>query len=38
VQATKPDSGPFIGGAEMGGTVPLWRWIGDDDAATTFSS
>ncbi len=22
--------------AEMGGTVPLWQWIGDE-AATTFS-
>jgi hypothetical protein len=22
--------------AEMGGTVPMWQWIGDE-AATTFS-
>lgn len=25
----------WIGGAEIGGTIPLWEWIGD--GATTFS-
>jgi predicted peroxiredoxin len=36
VQAKKLDSGNFIAGAEVGGTVPLWDWIGDGEA-TTFS-
>ncbi|MBW0105151.1 DsrE family protein [Pseudonocardia sp. KRD291] len=36
VQAKKLDSGTMIDGAELGGTVPLWNWIGDG-AATTFS-
>ena len=35
VNSKKIDSGTFIAGAEMGGTVPLWQWIGD--GATTFS-
>ena len=35
VNSNKIDSGTFIAGAEMGGTVPLWQWIGD--GATTFS-
>ena len=26
----------LIDGADVGGTVPLWRWIGDE-GATTFS-
>lgn len=26
----------LIKGAELGGTIPLWTWIGDD-GATTFS-
>lgn len=26
----------LIGGAERGGTVPMWEWIGDE-GATTFS-
>lgn len=26
----------FIPGAELGGTVPMWKWIGDE-GATTFS-
>jgi predicted peroxiredoxin len=30
------DKGDLIGGAEMGGTVPMWQWIGDE-GATTFS-
>lgn len=29
------DDAQLIKGAEIGGTVPLWRWIGD--GATTFS-
>ncbi|HLU58322.1 MAG TPA: DsrE family protein [Pseudonocardia sp.] len=29
------DETQLIKGAELGGTVPLWRWIGD--GATTFS-
>jgi len=24
------DKGDLIHGAELGGTVPLWQWIGDD--------
>ncbi len=28
------DKGDLIGGAELGGTVPLWQWIGDDSAVT----
>jgi predicted peroxiredoxin len=35
VNAKKLDSGNFIAGAEVGGTVQLWQWI--DDGATTFS-
>jgi predicted peroxiredoxin len=35
VNAKKLDSGNLIAGAEIGGTVPLWTWIGD--GATTFS-
>jgi hypothetical protein len=34
--ARKLDKGQLIEGAELGGTVPLWQWIGDDQA-TTFS-
>ena len=34
--ARKLDKGMLIGNAEMGGTVPMWNWIGDE-AATTFS-
>lgn len=30
------DAGQLIETAELGGTVPMWQWIGDDDA-TTFS-
>ncbi|HVF20528.1 MAG TPA: peroxiredoxin [Mycobacteriales bacterium] len=30
-----PD-GELIAGAELGGTVPMWKWIGDE-GATTFS-
>lgn len=34
--ARKLDKGNLIGNAEMGGTIPMWDWIGDE-AATTFS-
>lgn len=30
------DEGELVGGANLGGTVPLWNWIGDE-AANTFS-
>ena len=30
------DKSALIDGAELGGTVPLWEWIGDE-GATTFS-
>jgi predicted peroxiredoxin len=36
VNAKKLDAGALIAGAEVGGTVPLWQWIGDE-GATTFS-
>jgi predicted peroxiredoxin len=36
VHAKKIDDSTFIHGAELGGTVPLWQWIGEG-AATTFS-
>lgn len=28
------DKGNLIAGAEIGGTVPMWEWIGDDNAVT----
>jgi predicted peroxiredoxin len=28
------EAGSLIEGAEAGGTVPLWQWIGDDPAVT----
>ena len=34
-EAKELDRGALIKGAELGGTVPLWEWIGD--GATTFS-
>jgi predicted peroxiredoxin len=34
--ARKLDKRHLIEGAELGGTVPMWQWIGDDNA-TTFS-
>jgi predicted peroxiredoxin len=34
--AKKLDKGTLIEGAELGGTVPMWEWIGDE-GATTFS-
>jgi predicted peroxiredoxin len=30
------DKGQLLKNAELGGTVPMWQWIGDD-VATTFS-
>jgi predicted peroxiredoxin len=30
------DPGNLIDGAELGGTIPMWEWIGDE-GATTFS-
>lgn len=36
VDARKTDKGNFVSNAELGGTVPMWEWIGDE-AATTFS-
>jgi predicted peroxiredoxin len=34
--ARKLDKGDLVDNAEIGGTVPLWEWIGEE-AATTFS-
>jgi predicted peroxiredoxin len=34
--ARRLDKGNLIDNAELGGTVPMWNWIGDD-AAVTFS-
>lgn len=34
--AKKLDKGDLLSNAELGGTVPLWEWIGDE-GATTFS-
>ena len=34
--ARKLDKGNLVINAELGGTVPMWDWIGDE-AATTFS-
>ena len=34
--ARQLDEGALIGGATIGGTVPMWEWIGDE-GATTFS-
>lgn len=28
------DAGGLIAGADLGGTVPMWQWIGDDSAVT----
>ncbi|MFG1707459.1 DsrE family protein [Nonomuraea sp. M3C6] len=32
----KLDKSLLIEGAELGGTIPMWQWIGDE-GATTFS-
>jgi hypothetical protein len=34
--ARKLDKAQLINHAELGGTVPMWQWIGDE-GATTFS-
>jgi predicted peroxiredoxin len=34
--ARRLDKERLVDGAELGGTVPMWQWIGDD-GATTFS-
>lgn len=34
--AKKLDKGNLLANAELGGTVPMWGWIGDE-AANTFS-
>jgi len=34
--ARRLDAGTLIPGAEINGTVPMWNWIGDEQA-TTFS-
>ncbi len=36
LNAKKLDAGLLIGNAELGGSVQLWEWIGDD-TPTTFS-
>ncbi len=36
VEAKQIDKGDLLPNAEVGGTVVLWQWIGDDQA-TTFS-
>src|SRR5262245_18834741 len=32
--ARQLDKGALIAGAELGGTIPMWQWIGDDVATT----
>jgi predicted peroxiredoxin len=32
--AKRLDKGHLIGNAEIGGTVPMWQWIGDDPAVS----
>jgi predicted peroxiredoxin len=34
--ARKLERSTLVANAELGGTVPMWQWIGDD-GATTFS-
>ena len=34
--ARKLDRASLIAGSEVQGTLPMWKWIGDEDA-TTFS-
>ncbi len=34
--ARQLDKETLIGNAELGGTIPMWQWIGDE-GATTFS-
>ncbi len=35
-EARKLDKSTLVDNAEIGGTVPMWQWIGDE-GATTFS-
>ncbi|MEU7453043.1 hypothetical protein [Streptosporangium roseum] len=35
-EARALDRRRLVEGAELGGTVPMWQWIGDE-GATTFS-
>lgn len=32
--ARQLDKGDLVPGAQLGGTVPMWQWIGDDNAVT----
>lgn len=34
LDAKQLDKGTLVGNAEIGGTVPMWQWIGDDPAVT----
>lgn len=34
VDAKRLDKGHLIANAEVGGTIPMWNWIGDDPAVT----
>jgi hypothetical protein len=34
MQARNVDPSGFVANAEVGGTAPMWEWIGDDPAAT----
>ncbi len=36
VNSRKLDASTLIAGAELGGTVPMWEWIGEE-GATSFS-
>ena len=33
-EARRLDADQLLGNAELGGTVPMWRWIGDEGAVT----
>jgi predicted peroxiredoxin len=35
-EARRLDKGMLVAGTDLGGTVPMWQWIGED-AAVTFS-
>ena len=32
--ARKLDKGTLLDNADLGGTIPMWRWIGEDNAVT----
>ena len=36
IDSRKIDASTLIEGAEVNGTIPMWKWIGDE-GATTFS-